>query len=260
MKSVYLLSGTPAPNDETEYWGQLRTIQKGLVSDSYYHFASKYFYPIKKRFGDREVITGWAAKSAEKQNFINLLQSAAWSLRKEDAVDLPEQSDVIRVFDLTPDEAAIYEACADELVKVASELAGTPIGETHNALMRLRQATGGAFYDADRLVTFGGSKLAELVETLEEIGPRPVVIWAAFTHEINRIATDPFLRGHSAIIDGSVNHIERARRIDDFQSGRTRYLVCRWQVARNVIHAVHAGEVWKIFNADVFRLACLFHE
>ena len=231
MQSAYLLSGTPAPNDETEFWGQLRTLKRGIVSDSYYQFASRYFYPQKRRFGDREVITGWVPKTTERQKFLDMLGSISWSLRKEDAVDLPPQSDVFRVFDMAEDERAIYEATEDELVQVVSELHGSPVTETNNVLMRLRHATGGAFYDAECLVTFGASKLAELTEALEEIGNHQVVIWAAFTHEINRIATDPFLRGKSAIIDGSVNHIERSRRIDDFQAGRLRYLVCQPQAA-----------------------------
>ncbi len=265
MQSVYLLSGTPAPNDETEYWGQLRTIKRGIVSDSFYAFASQYFFPQKRRFRDREVIVGWQLKSHMKDQFYRLLDSVSRTIRKEDAVDLPEQTDIYRVFDLSPDEKEIYTAIEDELIQVVEALHGEPINATNNTLMRLRQATGGAFYDAGRLVSFGSSKLAELVDVLEDIGNKQVVIWAAFTHEIERIASDLFLRDRCAIIDGSVNHIERARRIGDFQDGKLRYLICQPQAAGHGITLTAANyainysvvmgsyEVWKQSRDRIHR-------
>lgn len=232
MKSAHMLSGTPAPNCPTEYWGQLRAIQKGLVSDSFYVFAHKYFYPMKRRIGDKEIIVGWKLKESATAEWEALLKSAGWHLRKEDCLDLPPQVDETRWFDLSRDEREVYDGVDTELQSLAWKKGWGDITETNNILMRLRQATGGAFYSGEKLINFGSSKLSELVEVLEEIGPRQVVVWAAFTHEIQRIANDIYLKDRKcAIIDGSVPLVERTRRIADFQDGSIRYLICQPQAA-----------------------------
>ena len=224
MDSVYLLSGTPAPNDQTEYFGQMRCIDPGLFGTSFWRFAYAYFFPIKRAIDGRERIIGWKPIADRQAEFVDKLRSRWWSLTKAECLDLPPQSDVVREVSLGAEERSAYRTMLEEL---RCELAD---GQTLTAAvqakaMKLRQITGGAVIVDGRARVIGRSKVAELCEVLDEVGDRPVVIWAEFTNEIDRIAAAVRDRHESvAIIDGRAT--ERAGIIDAFQAGKIQRLVC----------------------------------
>lgn len=224
MTSVYLLSGSPAPNGEIEYFSQLRCLNKNLVGNSFWTFAGRYFFPQKKFIRGKEVTIGWTIKETEKDKFFAILRSASWSLKKHEAVDLPPQTDVTREFELNEEELEVYQAIEKQLVNEVATNQGVIDCETNNVLMRLRQSTGGQLKDQP---VFGSSKMLALCETLEEIGDKQCVIWATFSAEIHRIKYE--LGSKAEIIDGSVPLPERERRIADFQAGRIQYLICQVQ-------------------------------
>jgi SNF2 family DNA or RNA helicase len=59
MTSVYVLSGTPAPNNQTEYWSQMRCVDRAVFGPSFWRFAYAYFSPVKRTIDGRERIVGW---------------------------------------------------------------------------------------------------------------------------------------------------------------------------------------------------------
>lgn len=232
LQSVFMLSGTPAPNNDTEYWGQLRAIQKGIISDSFYRFAYKYFSPIKQQVRDRSVIAGWKPIPDKRQEFLDLLASCSWTLRKQDCLDLPPQTDEVRIVELDDDEKYIYAATESQLVKEWETTGGRLNLETNNVMMKLRQVTGGGLYQDGVYRGFSESKLDELRDTLDELGSRQCVIFAVFTGEIDRIHHNlNHPSGRCAIIDGRQPLDARNRNISAFQRGEIQYLVCHPQAA-----------------------------
>lgn len=238
MESVFLLSGTPAPNSPTEYFSQYRTMDRRIFGDSFYRFANRYFYPIKRTIQGRERVIGWkmigdraaigsawgggeASEHPVKREFMAKLKSASWSLRKRECVELPPTTDVIRDVELSSAERRAYEEMKRELRVMLED------GRTLNAaaaakVMKLRQITGGEVIGNGTVAWIGDSKLAKLEELLEELGDRQVVIFAEFTHEIDRIAK---LAG-GAVIDGRTPLEQRTVAIEAFQRGEMRRLVC----------------------------------
>lgn len=234
MRGVYLLSGTPAPNNPTEYWGQMRTCYPNLFDRLYYRFAYKYFRPIKKWIPSlgKEVIESWVLRDSMTDEFHKKLQSRSWSLTKAEAVDLPEQTDQVREVALSSAERTAYGHMRDRL-RVEFE-SGDMVGATGaGKLMKLRQITGGMMYGGGgEQYVVGESKLNELGATLEEIGAdEPVVIWAEFRADIDRITgrLDGWGRPGWAVLDGRTGR--PAGEIADFQAGKTRTLVCQPQAA-----------------------------
>lgn len=238
MDSVILLSGTPAPNCPTEYWSQYRTLDRRIFGESFYRFANKYFYPIKRTIngfdrvigwrmiGDAPAIgTAWATAHREhptKSEFMDKLKSASWALRKSECLDLPPTTDVIREVELSAPERRAYDEMKNQLRIELSD------GRTLNAAMqaramKLRQITGGAVLVEHQAQFIGDSKLNELSELLEELGDRQVVIFAEFTHEIDRITS---LCPGSATIDGRAGVQYRTQAIERFQNGHLQYLIC----------------------------------
>jgi SNF2 family DNA or RNA helicase len=227
MDSVYLLTGTPAPNVGTEYYGQIRCVDRALFGDSFWRFAFNYFLPIKRTIHDKERIIGWKPIESKQAEFLEKLASVSWTLRKRDCLDLPPQIDVIREVTLGAEERRAYDEMMDEL---RVELAGGEVidARTNGRMMKLRQLAGGMILDGGRARIVGRSKLDELGELLDELAGRPAVIWAQFTADIDRIAAEIRGRGASVeIIDGRcADPLARGEITRRFQGGELQYLVC----------------------------------
>jgi SNF2 family DNA or RNA helicase len=222
--SVYILSGTPAPNDHTEYWSQMRIVDRSIFGPHYYGFCYNYFAPQKRMIQGKERIIGWKPLADRKDEFTERLRLRSWSLTKDECLDLPEQTDVVREVGLSGAEIVAYHSMLQEL-KVESAGSDTITAKVQAKAMKLRQITGGAIIDGGMARTLGTSKIDEMSEVLDELGPQPVVIWAEFTNEIDRIADRCRERKESvAIIDGRAGN--RADIINAFQAGKIQRLVC----------------------------------
>jgi SNF2 family DNA or RNA helicase len=237
MRSVYLLSGTPAPNNVTEYYGQLRAIRPDIVGRVFWKWVYEVATPARAKIwtkgpGGRpiakDVISGWSQTQAQKDTLEKQLRECSWAMRKEDALDLPEQVDMTIRFPLDDEWEAYVGAVSALRVQLADETVKIPADA---ALMKLRQIVGG-FIIADGIPKqIGKSKIRELVEVLDSIGREPAVIWCEFRHEIDAIAALCEKRGESVeIIDGrtSSDAGEIAAR---FQEGKILRLICQPQAA-----------------------------
>lgn len=237
MEECYCLSGTPAPNGEHEYWAQLRCINPSKVPINYWRFCNQYMMPHKRTINGREVTTGWTLIESRRKAFEELLAECSWALRKEDCVDLPERTDEYRTVELTLDELQAYVTMKHALT--AATLEGSIDATTQARFMKLRQLTGGWAYGKERSVlTTGQSKLGELTNVLEEIGNHPVVIWAEFTHDINRISGA--LGTACRVIDGSTADEDRRVYLDGFGE-RFQYLICHPRCVGHGITLVQAS-------------------
>jgi len=190
MDSVYLLSGTPAPNCSTEYFTQVRAIDRNAFGLSFFGFANRYFFTQTRPISGRDVITGYIPKKDRVDDFNHRLRSVSWSLTKEQALDLPDQTDIIRPVELSKEDRITYEML---FAGLATEMEGenlTPAGQAK--LMKLRQLTGGFYYKSeggqDPIYSADKAKLKELQAIIDELGPEQCVIWANFRAEIDMIA------------------------------------------------------------------------
>ena len=232
-ESVYLLSGTPAPNNVTEYWPQIRAIRRDLAGDLFWKWACTYATAKRRKVWQggqsREVVEGWSQTDGQRKALEEMLARCSWTLRKEDAMDLPKQTDVVLRFQLDA-EAAHYERAVEHL-RIETE-GGTTKINAEAALMKLRQICGGFVIQDGTPHQIGGSKLAVLDETLDQIGPQPCLIWAEFRHEIDAIRELCQSRGESVeFIDGRTSG-DAGGIAERFQQNKTLRLVC---------HAAAAG-------------------
>lgn len=226
--SVYALSGTPAPNDRTEYWSQFRCVDPKVFGPSFYAFANRYFYPQKRIIMGRERIIGYSPARSMEAEFFERLKSRSWSLTKAEALDLPEQQDIVVPVDMSDEEFEHYIKLVAGFRRRVKEGDRGVRDDAGSVGMKARQITGGGFYDEDgEYQLLQSSKIDALVDTLEQIGDRPVVIWAEFTGEIDSIAATcrEQLKRSVAVIDGRSK--DRDASMDAFQRGELQTLVCQ---------------------------------
>jgi len=204
---VYLLSGTPCPNCETELWSQLRAISPVASGLQFYKWAYNWFMPITENIRGRNVIARWIPKKDMVKQFHDYLKKWSWALRKEECLDLPIQMDVIREFELSKPEQKIYNQVIEELKLCCKSNEGdydtTVSVRSEAVLMKLRQVAGGNVKINGVATEVGSSKLDTLVDVLAEVGSEPTIIWAEFTADIDRIARRLKKEGNKVgIIDG----------------------------------------------------------
>jgi len=220
----YLLSGTPAPNDESEYWAQVKFITgegDDVFNDNFYAFRSRYFFSIPLGRTGQNI---WKFRKETKQEFTDKLSEIAHVVRKQDAVDLPDQIHEKRYIELSREERKAYNKLKETLVlEFADEmvLASSALVE----VMKLRQLTSGFCYGEDTH-QIGKSKLNELKALLEEIGDNQVIIWCNFKHEIATLFKE--LVDCDALWSGTHNKDETIR---NFQQGKVKYLIANPQSA-----------------------------
>jgi SNF2 family DNA or RNA helicase len=240
VQEAYILSGTPAPNNPSEYWGQMRFLGRDLVatpssgSTNFFAWASYWLVPIRRKIrvpGRRgresfikEVVSGYKRRSDRADDFAQSLNRASWFLSKDECVDLPEKRFQIIPVQLSPSEHKLYSRIAEGVIADSNDTESPVNAEVQASVMKLRQICGGTVH-ADEWVSVGKSKLEALKELMESLSGHPVVIWGEFRFEINRIhetLEEIGYKGH-ILYGGSINVQSK---IESFQAGELDYLVC----------------------------------
>jgi len=218
---VYLFSGTPAPNNELEYWSQMRIINPFLLGRSYYTFRNEFCYSTG--YGGYQ----WKMREDRRTVFLDKISQVSRVIRKEDCLTLPERTFNNRSVSLSRVEMEAYREMEKEMML---EFEGQEAIAANAAvkIMKLRQGTSGFYYDPNgQVIQVGKSKLESLIELLEEIGNHQVIIWTHFRHEADQITDWMKEEGLSyARADGTVSDQRiKDRIVLDFMAGRIKYLI-----------------------------------
>lgn len=239
FKYRVIMSGTPAPNGEFEYWAQMEFIRPGILHPSFYAFRNTFFHlerngvkmiqqgQFMTRQMSREIFSkGWkyAITPASRESLMKRIAPLCHWAKKDECLDLPEQVDEIREVELSAKQRGIYNEMKRQLI---TEIQGQEIvaQAALTKLMKLREIVSGFAMDAlGQAQDIGESpKLAELLHFVEEAGNQQIIVWANFHWEIRKIreALSPIGRVVTLFSETE----DRNESIKDFQEGRARFLV-----------------------------------
>ena len=219
----YVLTGTPSTNSEIEYWSQIKCVTgrgNKVFSDNFYSFRGRYFVD---RFASVKGLMAqkWVIRKDQKEVLLQKMREVSLVISKEDALDLPPQTHIVRHVMLSAAEMMAYNKMKNELVLEFADseaLAATALVE----IMKLRQITSGFVYDQDGAAQrLGGSKLKELKSLLDEFGDNQCIIWCNFKYEIELLLKE--LGNEAGAVWGGSE--DRDQTIRDFKSGKIKYLI-----------------------------------
>ena len=248
----WALSGTPAPNDLLDWYGQLMFLGEEYAGERFFTgFKNKY-----AQFSGHEVAPGFRKVVGYKNRdeLDGRIRAVCDRKLKVDCLDLPEKVYADVIVELDPQTRKLYDQVRREA------FARLESGETitlMNVLVeatRLRQITGGfiATDDDGLMRTVGNEKLKSLLEMagdrLEE--RRQTIIWCAFVAEaklITEALNQKFgAEGDPAAVmhDGSIQVGKRNEIITGFIAGDFPFLVCSTKSLREGVTLNVADEAW----------------
>ncbi len=230
-----ILSGMPAPNGELEYWAQLRFLSKRALGMSFLAFRDQYF--SSGGFGGFT----YALNPLLRDHFEDKLKQYCFRARTEDYIDLPPQIDH-RIKVILPKRAMkVYKDYHDRSmanIKVARTdlLEGTIESGSEtwfssmilDKLIKLREICGGFLMkreavwsdDKDRMIQeetirdIHKAKVEAVQGLIEEIGPRPILVWGEFKYEFQMLK-EAFPSAH--IINSTVSQKQKEESLTAFK-------------------------------------------
>ena len=207
-----ILTGTPIQNNPLDFFSQYKVLDENIFGKSFYAFKNEYAI-----LGNFNQPIGW-------RNLAELVKKAhsiAFRVTKEEALDLPETTDIIRSITLEDKVMKLYrQFVKDSFMELSKgEVTATNI---LTRLLRLQQITGGFLRpdeDSDRYEQVSSAKLDALEDIIDTAisENKKLVVIARFIPEITEICK--LLESKKikyAKVCGEVK--DRAAEVDDFQN------------------------------------------
>lgn len=224
------MSGTPAPNTPEEYWSQMKFCSPALP-DSFYQFRNLYMrldrngyepgYVHPKQLG-KYFQKGFKYVLKDEKKFLDEIKPYCFWAKKSECLDLPDTMDIIREVTMSDRQMKIYKDMKRHMVaEINKSIVIANVALTK--LMKLRQISSGFAIDSMGEATeiIDNSKINELLELLDEIGEKQVIIWVQFKKEVEMISRH--LTGKYTTLFSETK--DRDKSIHDFKEGNAQYLI-----------------------------------
>lgn len=175
------LSGTPASHSPLDLFGQYRTLEPGIFGQHITKFRRRYC--VIGPAGPSHII-GWQNENELNQRY----NSIAYTVKKKDCLDLPEEVDEIELIELSAKNIKFYKQMeSDFYIKVDNK--EVTASNAMTKMLRLQQITSGfCKTEDDEEIVLGDDKLTALKQILEDI-PREtkITIFCRFRKDIQAI-------------------------------------------------------------------------
>ena len=249
----FILSGTPTPNSELEWWSQINFVKPGLLFDKFHKFKNTYFHlsrggaqmNMQGRFFTRKELqekfrTGWEYKISERSRteLLAKISPVCSVARKSECLDLPPEIDQVRYIEMAPEQKRIYKHVKTRLV---AEIGGEYVVARNvlTKLVKLREITSGFVFDeAGGIQDFGSRKFPELEDLLSDLNGQ-LIIWGNYKYEMEKIAEVAGKRRSVGLLYSETKH--RDQLISDFQNGKIDVLVAHPLSAAHGLTFVNAS-------------------
>lgn len=234
VKRFYILSGTPAPNGEQEYYMQLKSVDFYSVQSSYTQFK-EYFFVNMSYNPQYEKL---ALRPDRKDELFSLIRKYALYVDKEDVLTTPGRTFHEVEFELPVGLKKHYNKLKNELYMELGEGVRITAPSAAAKLNKLNQVTSGfiidtqavkenKFYDDSNLQEwylldkYRFDRLALLLEN--ECRGEQVLIWANYRKEFELISE--MLGDRCRCVYGGTSIQDKNDAIQRFKDGRIQYLI-----------------------------------
>lgn len=232
VERFYLLSGTPAPNGEQEYYMQLRAVDYYGIQQSYSQFKEHYFVNMSYNPQYEKL----SLRPDKKDELFSLIRKYALYVDKEDVLTTPGRTFHEVEFEMPAELKKHYNKLKNELYMEIGDGLRITAPSAAAKLNKLNQVTSGfiidtqavkenKFYNEDKteLYQLSGYRFAKLIDLLGQIGDEQVLIWANYKAEFRII--QHALGDSCRCVYGETSLAEKNEAIKLFKEGKVQYLI-----------------------------------
>jgi len=232
FKYRIVASGTPAPNNEMEYFAQMHFVKPNIFGRNFYSFRATFFHlkrgeqfvEYQRGISIQDMFRqGWkyALKDSRKPLFEQTINDVSHHRKLESCVDLPKTIEKSYLLEMAPEQKKVYIEMRDEMV---TEIKGREISVNMalTKLGKLRQICSGFMYDDENSLDLPNPKLKELGNILDELGKEQVIIWFNYRAEKYQISRLLSMINYS-VLDGTIT--DKDKEIAAFKNGENQYLL-----------------------------------
>jgi len=249
--TLWLLTGTPCPQEPTDAWGLAKLLHGNAV-------RPQYFRQFKEQTMLQITQYKWVPKPDAFEQAYAILQPGI-RFKKEDCLDLPDVTFQTLTCQLSPDQQAAYKTMITTLV---ANIKGVDITAANAAvkMVKLLQVCVGAVYDEfGQGYEIDSSDRLKVCEELCEQAAHKVIIFVPFTHALNQVAAHLRKRWTVETVDGSTSDTRRKEIFNDFQnSPNPRILVAHPQTTAHGLTLTAADTtIWyaPVTSLEIFEQA-----
>jgi len=179
---VFGLTGTPMPHSPMDIYAQARAINPSVFGFSAAAFRAR--YAIMGGYDNRQIV-GWHHEAEMREKLAALM----FQVKYEDVMPpLTETIDYLTCT-LSPAARSVYKRLERDFYAEV-EAGEITVSNALVKLLRLQQITSGFITvdDSTEIERLGDSKEKLLRETIEDIGPHPIVVYCRFTEDLAAVA------------------------------------------------------------------------
>ena len=235
LKRFYLLSGTPAPNGEQEYYMQLRAVDYYGIQQSYSQFKEHYFVNMSYNPQYEKL----ALRPDKKDELFSLIRKYALYVDKEDVLTTPGRTFHEVEFEMPAELKKQYNKMKNKLAVELGDNVMITAPSTAAKLNKLNQITSGFIMDTQAakenkfyedsaapewymLDAYRFRLLQDLLNK-DNIRNEQVLIWANYRKEFETIQS--MLGDKCRCVYGGTTLAEKNEAISLFKSGKIQYLI-----------------------------------
>lgn len=225
LRFVYLLSGKPAPNNELEYFSQMKIVAPDVFRFTYGAFVTGF---CCRDEGGRRIVS-----LPCRSLFADMVASRSLVVSKKDCLDLLPTKNQIRNIELPPKWRPLYDSLLENCLASIKDDDGRTLHyntKWHIAvLMKLRQiASGFVLLKSEKegetvCKDLHFEKLKELLRVLENIPSEQVIIWCQFKREIELL--ESVLSKKAAVVTAYGDTKDCNKSIEAFKEGKAKYII-----------------------------------
>jgi SNF2 family DNA or RNA helicase len=241
-RRLWLMTGTPCPNDPTDAWALAKLVAPERVP--------KFFGAFKRATMVQVTQFKWVARADAYTTAFEAMQPAV-RFKKADCLDLPPVTQQDRQCDLTPEQRDAFNQLRATMVAEAK--AGKQVTAVNAAdkIGKLRQILCGSIKVDDEYVHLPhGPRLNVLLEAIEEASAKVLVV-APFKGIVRALQKELDKHYSVGMLNGDVSPNARNRIINEFKNQTDPHiLLCHPKVMSHGLNLTEADTL--IFYAPIY--------